>query len=242
LKLRLGSRTFAPSWFAIVLTLLVVPALISLGQWQLRRADEKRALMAEAKLGRTQTINLTAANAAQLHRYQHVNVTGGFDSAHQVLLDNMPSSHGEPGYRVLTPLKLLDGSMVLVDRGWVAMGVNRKQRPQVAVDGAARELSGMIDELPRPGVRAGDAGIQPGVWPQVLNYPRLPELQQLYGTGLQSRIVLLDAAAADGFERIWQIDLGFSPERHIAYAVQWFGMAMTVLIIFVAVNLKRTHP
>ena len=76
----------------------------------------------------------------------------------------------------------------------------------------------------------------------MLNYPRLPELQQLYGTGLQSRIVLLDAAAADGFERIWQIDLGFSPERHIAYAVQWFGMAMTVLIIFVAVNLKRTHP
>jgi surfeit locus 1 family protein len=242
LKLRIGSRTFAPSWFAIALTLLVVPGLISLGQWQLRRADEKRALMAEARRGRTQTINLTAANAAQLNRYQHVNVMGSFDSAHQVLLDNMPSSHGEPGYRVLTPLKLLDGSMVLVDRGWVSMGVNRKQRPQIDVDGAARELSGMIDELPRPGVRAGDAGIQPGVWPQVLNYPRLLELQQLYGDGLQSRIVLLDAAAADGFERIWQIDLGFSPERHIAYAVQWFGMAITVLIIFVAVNLKRTHP
>jgi surfeit locus 1 family protein len=239
LKLQIGSRVFAPSWFGLLLTLLVVPALSSLGFWQLRRAHEKRDLMAQAEQGRNQVLPLVAANAGELNRYQSVSVSGRYDEAHQVLLDNMPSSHGEPGYRVLTPLLLEDQSLLLVDRGWLPVGKDRKQLPQLNVDTQARQLKGMLDELPRPGVRAGNAGVQPGVWPQRLNYPTYEELQQLYGTTLQRRIVLLDAKANDGFERIWQIDVGFTPERHIGYAVQWFGMALTVVIIFIVVNLRR---
>jgi surfeit locus 1 family protein len=239
LKLRIGSRRFEPSWFAGLLTLVVMMALSSLGTWQLCRAGEKRELMEQAQQGRTQVLSLNAAAASELARYQRVSLQGRYEPAQQVLLDNMPSSRGEPGYRVLTPFRLEDQSLVLVDRGWVPMGVDRQQRPQIDVDAQSRQLSGMLDELPRPGVRAGDAGIRAGVWPQLLNYPTLLELRQLYGPDLQSRIVLLDAQAADGFERIWQIDLGFSPERHIGYAVQWFGMALTAFIIFVVVHLKR---
>jgi surfeit locus 1 family protein len=243
LKLHIGSRRFEPSWFAGLLTLLVMAGLSSLGTWQLRRAAEKRDLMEQAQQGRTQVLPLQAAEASMLARYQRVSLQGRYEPAQQMLLDNMPSngpsSRGEPGYRVLTPFRLDDQSLVLVDRGWVALGKDRQQRPQIDVDAQPRQFIGMLDELPRPGVRAGDAGIRAGVWPQVLNYPTLPELRQLYGPELQSRIVLLDAEAADGFERIWQIDLGFGPERHIAYAVQWFGMALTVFIIFVVINSKR---
>lgn len=235
----MGSRVFAPGWFGSLLTLVLLPGLIGLGLWQLRRAGEKRELMAQAEQGRKQIRPLTAVNASRLARYQRVSVEGSYEPAHQVLLDNMPSVHGQPGYRVLTPFKLSDQSLLLVDRGWVPMGAERRQRPQIAVDAQPRQIVGMLDELPRPGVRAGNAGIQPDIWPQVLNYPTLQELQGLYGPGLQSRIVLLDAAAVDGFERAWQINLGFSPERHVAYAVQWFGLAATLLIIFVVVNLKR---
>jgi surfeit locus 1 family protein len=239
LKFRVGSRVFTPSWLAVGLTLLCVSGLSSLGFWQLRRADEKRELMTQAEQGRQHTLRLTAATAPGLRRYQHVIVAGSFDAAHQLLLDNMPSSQGAPGYRVLTPLQLADQSVLLVDRGWVTMGENRQQRPAIDVTTQPRELTGMIDELPRPGVRAGNAGIQATVWPQLLNYPTWQELQQLYGPRLQSRMVLLDVTAADGFERRWQIDLGFTPERHIGYAVQWFGMAFTLLIIFFIVNLQR---
>ncbi len=238
MKLRIGSRRFEPSWFASLLTLVVMAGLSSLGTWQLRRADEKQALMEQAQQGRAQVLPLQAAAASSLARYQRVSLQGRYEPAQQVLLDNMPSSKGEPGYRVLTPFRLNDQSLVLVDRGWVSLGKDRQQRPQIDVDAQPRQLTGMLDELPRPGVRAGDAGIRVGVWPQLLNYPTLPELRELYGPTLQSRIVLLDPEAADGFERIWQIDLGFSPERHIGYAVQWFGMALTVCIIFVVVNLK----
>lgn len=239
MKLQFGSRRFAPSWFGGLLTLAVLPGLIGLGLWQLRRADEKRELMTQAAQGRQQTLLFSAANAHRLSRYQRVSLAGRYDSAHQVLLDNMPSAHGQPGYRVLTPFRLDDGASVLVDRGWLPLGVDRGQRPNLDVGSATRQLTGMIDELPRPGVRAGNVGIHTGVWPQLLNYPTAQELRQLYGPALQTRIVLLDAAAADGFERIWQADVGFRPERHVGYAVQWFGMAVAVMIIFIVVNLKR---
>jgi surfeit locus 1 family protein len=239
LKLQIGSRLFEPSWIAVLLTVCMVPGLCNLGFWQLRQAQKKRDLMTQAEQGKTHVVPLASANAATLNRYQRVSITGHYDSARQVLLDNMPSSRGEPGYRVLTPLMLDDQSLVLIDRGWVSMGNNRKQRPQIDVDAQPRQVIGMLDELPRPGVRAGDAGIQPNVWPALLNYPTLTDIQQIYGPAVQPRIILLDADASDGFERIWQIDVGFSPERHIGYAVQWFGMALTVLIIFVTVNLRR---
>lgn len=239
MKLHFGRRVFAPTWPGMLLTALVVPGLIGLGFWQLRRADEKRELMEQARQGRSVTRTLTGAVAGTLARYQHVMLSGHFDSSRQSLLDNMPSSQGQPGYRVLTPFQLTDRSMVLVDRGWLPLGVDRGHLPDIAVAAQPRTLTGLLDDLPRPGVRAGEAGIQPGRWPQVLNFPDTRDLQTLYGPQLQPRIVLLDADQPDGFERIRQIDLGFTPERHIGYAVQWFGMAATVAIIFLIVNLKR---
>jgi surfeit locus 1 family protein len=232
---------FAPGWAASLLTLALLPGLLSLGYWQLQRAAAKRNLMFQAQQGRQQLLDLNAANAAQLNRYQHVRVQGHYDNARQILLDNMPSNNaataGQPGYRVLTPLQLDDAHWLLVARGWIALA-DRQQLPVITVDEQRRELSGLLDELPQPGVRAGNAGLN-NTWPQRLNYPNATELQSLYGPGLLPRIVLLDADQADGYERLWPINLGFTPERHVAYAVQWFGLAATLLIIYVVVNLKR---
>lgn len=222
------------------MSLLALLALtVNLGLWQLRRADEKRALMAQAAAGRQHTVVLNSSNAASLPRYQHVQLSGQFDGDHQVLLDNMPSKEGRPGYRVLTPLRLAGDTLILIDRGWVPLGADRRVLPMIAVDTAPRSVAGIIDVLPQPGVRAGSAGLDAKHWPQVLNYPRVAELRQLYGPALQARIVLMDANLSDGFERVWAINVGFGPERHIGYAVQWFGMAATLLIIYIVVNLKR---
>ena len=246
MNLRIGSRVFAPGWAASLITLALLPGLISLGFWQLRRAQEKRDLMMQAEQGRQQLLSLNVASIDRANRYQHVSVKGHYDNAHQILLDNMPSTdpprQGQPGFRVLTPLILdtaANQSIILVDRGWVSLMADRKQLPQITVDQQQREVRGLLDELPQPGVRAGDAGIKDNSWPQVLNYPKADELKRLYGDGLATHIILLDADLADGYERTWQINLGFTPERHIAYAVQWFGLAITLLIIYVVVNMKR---
>ncbi|MGD2032747.1 MAG: SURF1 family protein, partial [Gammaproteobacteria bacterium] len=54
-----------------------------------------------------------------------------------------------------------------------------------------------------------------------------------------SRIVLLDASAEDGYLRNWA-PTEFGPERHYGYALQWFALAATLVIIYVVLNVKRS--
>jgi surfeit locus 1 family protein len=132
---------------------------------------------------------------------------------------------------------------VLVDRGWVPLGATRDDLPDVAVGADERELSGTLDELPIPGVRVGPAAA-PGAtsWPRVLLFPTLSDVESALGVEVESRIILLDAGVPDGFERKWRPALGFGPERHLGYAVQWFAFALVTIVLFVALNLKRTDP
>jgi surfeit locus 1 family protein len=103
-----------------------------------------------------------------------------------------------------------------------------------------RAVSGRLDTLPEPGVRVGTAGV-PGDrnWPRVLNFPRQQDVEQALGERVESRIVLLDPAEPDGYERVWRPAMRFGPERHLGYAIQWFALALAVLVAFVALSLRR---
>jgi surfeit locus 1 family protein len=142
---------------------------------------------------------------------------------------------------VLTPFKR-EGSerLLLVDRGWVPLGESRANLPPVFVSPEFRAVSGRLDELPAPGVRVGDAGVAGDTrWPRLLNFPRQRDVEQALGARVESRIVLLDPAAPNGYERVWRPAMRFGPERHLGYAVQWFALALAVLIVFIALSLRR---
>jgi len=73
----------------------------------------------------------------------------------------------------------------------------------------------------------------------VLNFPQQQDLEQALGARVESRIVLLDPAAPNGYERVWRPAMQFGPERHLGYAIQWFAVALVTLIIFIALSLRR---
>lgn len=227
----------------MVLTVLGVLGFFRLGVWQLDRAEEKRALIAAFSSGSERSLRVTG-DMSGLPRYQSIELTGRYDSARQILLDNMPSARGQAGYRVLTALQREAGDWVLVDRGWVPAGKTRQQLPDVHVDERVRVVRGQVDELPRPGIRLGSAAESQAdtaaqSWPKVMNFPKDQELTAALNRPLAKLLVLLDASQPDGYERIWQARFGFPPERHLAYAVTWFGLLATVLVTFVVVSLKQ---
>jgi surfeit locus 1 family protein len=244
MTLRIGNRLFAPPAWSIVLAALALGAFVSLGYWQLGRAHEKQALFDAFMAGSEDTVDATGLGFAELARYQHVRLGGSYDATRQILLDNMPSVAGQPGYRVLTPLERADGrGWVLVDRGWVPLGATREDLPDVAVGVGERQLSGILDVLPIPGLRMGPAAAPDATgWPRVLLFPTEADVESALGVDVESRILLLDAGAPDGFERKWRPALGFGPERHLGYAIQWFAFALVVAILFIALNLRRLHP
>jgi surfeit locus 1 family protein len=207
-----------------------VSTCLSLGTWQLNRAAEKRALLAAYTRGDAPAVAYGSAGAG---RYAHVNIEGAYETDRQILLDNM-THDGRVGYRVLTPLRTSLG-VVLVDRGWIAAPARRDALPDITVDGSVRTVTGRLDLLPRPGiVMAPDDGAG---WPRRLNYPDDAAIRRILGPGIEPGVVLLDPGAADGYLRDWHPG-GLPPERHVGYAVQWFALALTLLILF-AVRRRR---
>jgi surfeit locus 1 family protein len=196
-------------------------------------------LLAAYAAGQEQRVRLTAANAGTLPRYQRVTVSGRYETGRQFLLDNMPSKDGKPGYRVLTPLRLDDGTgLVLVDRGWIPMGPDRFRLPDVGVGDGHRDITGTLDVLPQPGVRLGEAGTASDGWPKVVNFPRHEELVAMYGGALLQPLLLLDPAADGGYERAWEARFGFGPERHVGYAIQWFSLSAALIVLYVVMGMK----
>jgi surfeit locus 1 family protein len=238
----IAHRRFAPRLWSTLLTLALIAVFVSLGRWQLARAEQKRVLFAEFAAGTDATIALSSASAERLARYQHVRAAGRYDGEHQFLLDNM--THNEQaGFRVLTPFRLEGGRTVLVDRGWFPLGRNRTDWPALAIAAGVRDIRGRIDDLPVPGIRLSGPATEatPNAWPRLVNYPERPELETALATQLYPHIVLLDSDQTDGFVRDWTPP-GFPPVRHIGYAVQWFALAFTLAVLYVILNLHQSEP
>jgi surfeit locus 1 family protein len=115
----IAGYSFRPRLWALALALAACAAGIALGNWQSRRADEKRALAAELEKKR-------------------VSLRGVFRPELTVLLDNKIRNR-RVGYEVVTPLRLDDASYVLVNRGWLERGAKEPAAPQgpVRVEGVA---------------------------------------------------------------------------------------------------------
>jgi surfeit locus 1 family protein len=234
-------RQFAPTVPATLLTLAGVALFIGLALWQLDRADQKRALLAQASAGASSTVAAAGDALNTLPRYQRVSLQGQYDSHRQILLDNMYSLQGRPGYRVLTPLQLEGDEWVLVDRGWIAPGATRAQLPAVNVDERARSVIGRLDHPPRPGIRMGDETQLGEGWPRVLHYPTHAQLERVLERPLAQRIVVLEADQPDGYERASRPLAHVDPSRHIGYAVQWIAFAIVAVVIYVLISRRPKH-
>lgn len=146
----------APGRLRMLLPLLagvfVVTLTVSLGNWQLRRAQEKTALQsllddakARPAARATTTAPLAAGtDGAGLRPGQRLLLEGEWLPAATILLDNRTHA-GQAGYHVLTPLKLADGSgVVVVNRGWIAVGPDRRAVPDVSVARGPVRLEGRL--------------------------------------------------------------------------------------------------
>lgn len=236
--MRIANHNFAPTLFAVVLTLAAVALFVRLAFWQLDRAAEKDALQSRYAAGQRSLVEITAANAATLTQFQRVTARGHYDNAHQIFLDSMPSAMGQPGYRVVTPFALEQGGWLLVDRGWHRPGATRSDLPNVTVGENARTVTGQLSVLPRPGMRLA-AGPDGNRWPRVMNYPEQASVERALEQKVLPGLVLLDADQPDGYERAWQARTDMGSERNLSYAVQWFGFALAAVALFAVVGFRR---
>ena len=242
LRVEFGDCRLEASWWMTILTLVGVLLFAQLGRWQWHRAGEKRALAAAFIAGAADfSSELGQRSTADLPRYTQLRAHGRFEAGHQFLLDNM-SHAGQAGYQVLTPFRLDDGRLLLVNRGWVPLpGGRRDAFPDVALaDAGEVNIGGRIDELPVVGLASGRAPpTTDALWPKRTSFPTMAQLGVALGQAVESRQLLLAAGESQGYMRDWQdASAGFPPERHVSYAVQWWGLGALSLFLYLFMNLE----
>jgi surfeit locus 1 family protein len=107
---------------------------------------------------------------------------------------------------------------------------------------ATGEIRGLLDDLPQPGLAAGRAPpATSGSWPRVTAFPQFAELARSLGVDgerLEARVLLLDEAAPQGYVRGWKPFVK-GPEQNWSYAIQWWSFAVLLIVLYVALNLRK---
>lgn len=235
-------RVARPRWSYVIVLVATLAVPLALGFWQLDRADQKRRLAATfAERAGGEVITLGSwIDDVDSWRFRRVRVDGVFDGSHQYFLDNQVHN-GIPGYQVVTPFVLDgEGPVVLVDRGWVPQGTDRSRLPSIDLASSYRSLHAMVNHFPQPGMKIGPADDGSAGWPRLIQYFDMSALEQQLNASVLPVLLLLDPGEADGFVREWAPAAPrIGPERHEAYAVQWFALAVAFLILYLFAWTRR---
>lgn len=236
---------FRPGRFPTLFVLVSIPVLLALGFWQLQRTYWKDDLIAriEAQLSAPP---LPVASAAALPREEFVRVRleGRFQPDTLLWLGGRTDA-GRAGWHVVAPFLLPDGGWVIVDRGWVPMAArDRNGNVPPAVAGPAEGAVEGVVRLPPEGNlftpgndAAGNAWyrIDPPAMAAAAGLPAGQGVADAYvaaasATGAAPPSTGAPIASGDRFDL---------PRNHFQYAMTWFGLAVTLLGVYLAYGLRR---
>lgn len=230
-----AKRAWRADWRMTLFVVIMLPAVLALGVWQLERAAYKQSLMdayfdklggLPIELGNADADGTSAVPAA----FTRVRVTGSYLPT-QLLLDNQIDNSTQ-GYWVYAPFTA-GSSIWLVNRGWIAAPRLRTELPVVA-------------DLPK-----GDVTLVALVWPdtgmlplfgedvlqrvteQVVRMQRLdiPAIEAALDVQLTGKELRLEAGQPGVLKAAPQT-IGFGVERHQGYAFQWFGLAVALITLY----------
>jgi len=206
-----------------------VAALVMLGLWQLQRAQEKQMLVDhyEERMN-AKSVQVSQTRMGSDMEYFPAQVKGQFEAQYQILLDNRVHE-GRVGYDVLTPFRIQNARMrILVNRGWVPVGPSRARLPVLETPGQAQIISGYLYRPPERyfSLEKRLPTLADKVWQNL----DLERFQTEAGYPLQPYVLRLDVGLPGAYQ---QLSPGYSDQwvdRHRGYAVQWFGLALVLLI------------
>ncbi|MGD9617621.1 MAG: SURF1 family protein [Alphaproteobacteria bacterium] len=227
-----------PAVFTAVVTLVC----LALGFWQLERLEWKTDLIAERRAAVQSApvpVPQTLEEARRLE-FHPVIAEGVFLHDKEVYLGAASPSRGPSGFHVLTPLRLGDGRIVFINRGFVP---SQMKDPETR---AAGQLAGPVRvagplRLPkgRPGWLVPDNRPDMNYWfwvdlPAMAAATGLPDVAPFY----------IDADATpnpDGWPKggVTPIDL---PNDHLNYAITWFALAAAAIAVYIAWRRQAGTP
>jgi len=227
-----------------IATFIGVVLLAALGHWQVQRLAWKEGLIAAiAERAHAPPVSLAAAEERAARgadvEYTRVLLTGRFDNEREIHLYALDET-GAPGFHVITPLHLADGSIVLINRGFVPNDLKDPARRSTGQLASEVSITGLVRHGDEQGmfIPANDPARNIWYWRD------LSAMAGAAADGEASRVhrFIVDAEAVPASPGGWPrggVTRLTLPNRHLEYALTWYGLAATLAAVFLAYAVTR---
>lgn len=229
-----------------IVTLIAVSIMLRLGFWQLQRMEEKEVRL-QSIANKKITGPLDLESIEEFLDIQDVPVTfkGALLRNNVFLWDNRVVQ-GKVGYEVIVPVETNIGT-VLTNWGWIRGTGYRDKLPDVVFPEKVftsklspdnlHQFSGKIWQ-PSDNVFIVDTPQQTGQWPLVVQEVNVSQISEILGESLLPFVVALELPSDSGFVSNHK-PVVMPPEKHLGYAIQWFGLAIGCFLVFIFASIKK---
>ncbi len=236
------NRYWIVRWPWILVNLFVVAILLVLSQWQWQRAAEKTQTLARIADWQQQgAVNISGLSSIDKNKRDglQLDFNGRWLAPMVWLVDNQ-MVNGRIGYDVLVAVEdtssAENSAAILVNLGWVAAPLQRDFLPAIIIP-AELHVQGIFRTRIK-GVLLGTNIENKGVWPMRIQQVDIESLSTYLKKSLISGLVYQEKNSPF---HIHYRPVILPPERHKAYALQWFLLAVAVVFIALIAS-ARKHP
>lgn len=210
-----------PFW-ATTLTILGVIVLCSLGKWQIDRLQWKQGLLQEieAQYTRDADQNRLTINSNPIQR----GVVNGHFIADKEFKIGPRTYDGKPGYHVITPLRIKDGSHLLVNRGWIPLDLEKEA---YEISNRSYHVVGLLRNPDTQNPFTPENNIDEDIW-YWIDFDAITKsknIQNLWPAMLYAEENKKDFPIAAATKPQLRND-------HLQYAFFWFSMAGILIVIY----------
>ena len=230
-------RNFRPTFWSTVAAAAALAVLVGLGTWQVQRLHWKEGVIAyrEARLAMPPvSVGGETAAAADL-AFRRASATGRFLHAAEFLIANRVRG-GRAGFAVVTPLRLGPADLILVNRGWIPLDrADPKTRRKGQVSGATT-VTGVLRKPGKTSPWVPDNEPAEGVW----YYADPGAMASAAGlAGVRDSVLVADETPNPGGYPVGRAARVEIPNRHLEYALTWYGLALVLVAIYIAFHWRR---
>lgn len=222
-------------WAISVFTLFFLPVTLSLGFWQLDRANQKVQLQ-ESLASLEQPITISLENETvlkSLNNFQRVTLNTAFIKPFVWLKDNQVVN-GKVGYDAIGLVRI-GTDLLLVNRGWFASNGQRTPLPNIDFVEGLVSMTGRLVAASANPYQLGDdtfSSEYPQLLQAVVPQAMAPHVEASVEGDLLPWVLMLDTEGEATLVPHWRAST-MTSDKHLGYAWQWFGLALTLCLLYI---------
>ena len=211
----------------LIFAIIFVPITISLGLWQIERANEKKVIISNYDKLLVST-PIALQKEQPLENWQPIETVGAYQDL--VIYEDNAINSGKAGFKVYHLFQNGDGTFIFVHRGFIERNLIKNNLPRIDSPVGKKNIIGTTlfkqNNTFVKNIEESDIRIIQEFNTSVL-IERFPILKDRY---LHPFLFNLDVRDADKFQPI-EKPVNMTATKHIGYAIQWFGLCAALIIL-----------